>query len=656
MPKHRGAPCCIIGLPYVKTYMADNRSKVEKLSDSLYSRTRYKNPLDKRSAVHEVESPAVEEKWQGPSLDEMLSHERTDTEITPIMKKIFVFALLFFIAAIGVAGFVFFGGSNFISSSNVDMKVVGPTTISAGEPLDLGVTISNRNNTDLELAAFSVQYPDGSRDPSDSGKPLTYTREELNVIKAGGEAVRDLKLTLLGSTGEVKEFKLSLDYKVKGSSATFHKDKVYDVTIGQAPLTLNVDSPATVTSGEDFTTNLTVTLNSTDVLKNVMLRAEYPYGFTADGADPAPVSENNVWALGDLAPGSVKKIALKGNIVGENNDERTMRFYVGVGDGASLSSNFKTVIASTQNTLAINRPSVGLTINFNGENSSTYVAPAGQNINTSIRFENNMPDKLLAPHLEVRMAGSALNRASISPQNSGIFDPSNTSINWDLTNSQGETALSPGDNGAVSFSFASNPDSLASGSQDILVRFVLSGKSASGLEPISVTETRTIHLASKVTLSAKSLYSTGPYANKGPMPPQAGQETTYSIILSLINTQGDVGNAKVSMKLGSNVKWVGASGSSDGVSYDDKANIVTWKVGTLSSGTGFSSDGKQASFQVSLTPSNSQIGGVPVLVSGITFSGQDSSSGNNVNVTVPALTTRLDSDPAFIQGDDIVVK
>src|SRR3989344_2244831 len=258
----------------------EDKSRIEGLNDTLYSRTRYKDPLDKRTPVKELESKVVEEKWQTPELNEMLTHERVVMKASPFMKKIFAFAMLFFIVTILVAGFVFMGGSTFISSRNVDINVLGPTTVSAGEVLELGVTVSNTNNADLELANLSIQYPQGSRNPDNTTESLTYTKVDLGGIKAGAEAIENIRSALFGSSGEIKEIKFSFEYKVKGSNATFYKEKVYELTIGNSPITLSVDSPGTVISGEGFTTQVSVTLNATDVMKNVVLKAEYPYGYS----------------------------------------------------------------------------------------------------------------------------------------------------------------------------------------------------------------------------------------------------------------------------------------------------------------------------------------------------------------------------------------
>ncbi len=642
--------------------MAQEKSKVDQLSQKLYSRTRYQAPLDKRSPVNELEvppgTPEVGEKWQSPELDELLSHEMEGVKVTPFMKKFFIFSIFFFIATILVAGLVFFGGVNFISSKNVDINIVGPTTASAGEILELGVTIENGNNTDLELANFSVQYPAGSRDPQDTSKTLTYTKESLGVIKAGDEAVRNVRLLLLGSLGDVLEIKLSVEYKVKGSNATFYKDKVYQVTVGDSPMTLSVKTPESVSSGDTFTTEISVVLNATEVLKNVMLRGEYPYGYSVVSATPAALSENNVWALGDLSPGVEKRITIRGRLVGENQDERTFRFYVGVAEGGSLSPNFKTIVLSAQETIAIERPAIGLTVNFNGETTPIYIAPAGQLVSTNLKYQNNLPEKLLNPKLEVRLSGNALNRSSISVQNNGSLNNNNARINWNLVNSRQASELAPGEGGTVSFSFASLPEfNNGNNTGEVALEFILTGTPVGGSANVTVNEARTVRIASQVTLASRVTHSIGPFSNTGPIPPKAGEETTYGVVWSLGNTQSDLDEARVTAKLGPNVKWVRATSiQSEEIRYDEETNTITWNLNSLSSGAGFSTPTREVAFQVALTPSAAQVGTTPNLVTSIAFTGRNRESGKIVTITNQPLTTKLPSDPAFIQGDDIVVK
>lgn len=635
------------------------KSRVDALSDKLYSRTRYRDPSTIRSDVHEVESADVSEKWDSPELNEVLARERVPQEVTPLMKKFFIFAMCFFGATLFIAGFIFLGGSNFVSSKNVDISVLGPTTVSAGEVLELGVTIENHNNTDLESVNLSVQYPPGARDPQDSAKALTFNKTEIGDIGAGDEAARNLSFILIGSTGEVRQIKFTAEYKIKGSNATFYKDKIYEVIIGDAPLTISVESPPSVTSGETFTTTVQLSLSSADLLKNVMLRAEYPYGFSVVSAEPEAISENNVWALGDFAPGTERTILIRGRLVGENQDERTFRFYAGVSDSGGFSSDFQSVIVSSQETISIERPSIGLNVSFNGESTPIYVAPAGREIATSIRYQNNLPERILNPSLEVDISGAALDNQSIQIYANGSLSQSTNNILWNIVNSSGASELLPGEGGSVSLSFASLAEAgLPTGNKDITLNFRLTGTPAgSGNKSVTVSESRTVRIASQVSLATKVYYSIGPFKNSGPIPPKVGSDTTYTVVWNAGNTQSDIVDAKVTARLGNNVKFLSSQGiGGESVAYDEETNTLTWNIGNLTSGSGFSTSGREAAFQVVLTPTVGQVGTVPVLVNSINFKGRDTGTGTDVSVNNSPVTTRLNSDPAFIQGDDIVVR
>ena len=469
-----------------------------------------------------------------------------------------------------------------------------------------------------------------------------------------------MRLVLLGSPGEIKEIKFSIEYKVKGSNATFYKDKIFEVVIGNTPITLEVESPSSIISGDSFETVVSITLNSPEVLKGVVLKAEYPYGYSISNATPEPIADDNIWSLGDLSPGSKKTITIRGRLVGENEEERTFRFYVGVSDGNGADTNLKFVLVSNLNTVAIDRPYVGLNIAFNGENVPTYIAPAGRSISTSIRFQNNLTDKLINPRLEVSFSGGALDKFSVTAGNGGFYDSGNSKVVWNLVNLSGVQELNPGEGGQVTFRFSSLPNlSPSEGTHDITLNFSLTGVpvGAVGQKPVTVRETRMVKIASQVSFSSKMLRSSGPFVNFGPIPPKAEEETTYTAVFSVGNTQNDMTEAKVTARLGPGVSWLGASSvSNEDISYDSSSGIITWNLGTLSSGSGFSSAARELAFQVSLTPSVSQIGTVPVLINSIVFSGLDTLTGNVTTVSNAPLTTRLSSDPAFIQGDDIVTK
>ena len=642
--------------------MNDDQSRVEAAQERLYSRTRYHDPSDARGQVlGEREEVPANESWQSDSIDSMLASDRRYGERRSFLRsglnRIFLIALGFFVLALAAAGYIYFAGANFISSRNVDVSVRGPVTVAAGGVVDLDIVVANRNNADIQNANLGITYPDGSRDPQNTTKILTHANIDIGVVKSGGEVTKTIHAVIFGEQGEVKELGLNLDYQVTGSSATFNKQNTFDITVGSVPVTIKVDAPSTVTSGNTFTTRLALTTNSTDVLKDVILKADYPYGFNFVSASPAATdNKGNTWDLGDLAPGDSKVITIKGQLTGQDAEERTFRFSAGIADSKD-SSALGTALSTISQTVAISRPSVGLDVTLNGDSSDTYIAPAGRLIQGSINFTNNMPDKLTHARVVAKLVGTALDRFSVQSPSGGFYDSANNQIVWDENALPALASLSAGDTQNLAFQFSSLA-TLAPGAknQEIDLTIEIDGTGADRSN-LTVSQTRAVKIASQVTLLAKSLYSRGPFKNTGPIPPRAEKPTTYTVTFDAKNTQNDIFKPTVTATLGPNVTWLNnMSPSSETVTYNDTDRTVTWQFDKLTSGTGFSTPAKEVSFQVSLSPSIGQIGSAPILLNNLALSGQDIFTNTPIRVTLPPVTTKFDQDPSFVQGDEIVKK
>jgi hypothetical protein len=162
-------------------------------------------------------------------------------------------------------------------------------------------------------------------------------------------------------------------------------------------------------------------------------------------------------------------------------------------------------------------------------------------------------------------------------------------------------------------------------------------------EEIISTVSKKIRISSDLALNGRSLYSTGPLKNQGPIPPQAERNTTYTIAWTLTNTLNNVSNAYVRALLPGYVTWVGnTSPSGESVKYDPLTNEVAWDVGEIASLTGFSSAPREVYFQVSLVPSLSQRGSAPTLLGPASVSGKDRYTGAVLKDSTKEITTRID--------------
>src|SRR6185369_6503595 len=118
-------------------------------------------PKEKRTPVQPVDTDGVATSW-GPSPSFDTPSPQMPGQNNRFFNRFFLGSIIFFVLALGIAAFIFFGGLNTISSNNVDVAVTAPSSISSGEDLDIGLSVINSNRTNLENAVLYVDYPQGT--------------------------------------------------------------------------------------------------------------------------------------------------------------------------------------------------------------------------------------------------------------------------------------------------------------------------------------------------------------------------------------------------------------------------------------------------------------------------------------------------------------
>lgn len=136
------------------------------------------------------------------------------------------------------------------------------------------------------------------------------------------------------------------------------------------------------------------------------------------------------------------------------------------------------------------------------------------------------------------------------------------------------------------------------------------------------------------------------------MPPRSGSPTSYTIVWTVKNSSNTVANTVVSAVLPTYVQFVSAQAGS-GIAYDAGSRTVRWDMGDLRAGVGYSSAALQGSFQITFTPSDSQVGATPMLTGTAALSGTDRFAQTAVTASVEAPTTQL-TEAGFGGGMDIV--
>src|SRR3989338_6012222 len=247
----------------------------------------------------------------------------------PILGTLLIVSAVFFVSAAGISIYFLMGGSNLVSTDNIDLVVSGPISVRGGEEFGLQIVVGNKNNIPLKFAELVVEYPKGSKIPGNTDAVSNRHTRTLGFISSNGVANETIKSVLFGEENSEQEVKVSLEYRVEGSNATFVKDKVFKTFISSSSISLVLDVPPDSVSGRDFILNIMATSNSSEVVKDVVLEAIYPSGFIFKEATPSPSYGDNIWVLGDLQTKGKLSVKLRGFIQGQDGEIKTVRVNAG---------------------------------------------------------------------------------------------------------------------------------------------------------------------------------------------------------------------------------------------------------------------------------------------------------------------------------------
>ncbi|MEK7662384.1 MAG: hypothetical protein AAB355_02755 [Patescibacteria group bacterium] len=631
----------------------DKKDPLEKISQNLY---RNDGVVTKhRPGVLHKQEYDIRRDW-----GEGNHEEEEPSPHVPFLKKLFIGSAIFFAVSLIFSLAAFFGGRNIVSNKNIDLSILGPAFVEGGNEIELEFDIRNKNNQGLEYADLIVEYPRGATLEGDNN--VARIRQFVGDIGAGNSASKRAKITLFGAEGSERTVRATLEYRIQGSNAIFVKESEYVVHVTSSPISLSISGMKEANSGQEIFLEVEVLANAEKIVGNMMLRVEYPSGFSLGKPSPDTSFGNNAWRLGDLEKGTRKKITIRGTLSGEDGEERSFRIYAGREDDKNQ-GDIGVVYGSILHTISIKRPFIEAKLLINDESGPEISVPASGRINGVIYWTNNVPGRVLDAEISVQINGTILDKKSVSAVGA-FYSSSDSTLTWNKDTSPSLTELEGGDSGQFNFSFNILP--LSSGNQgavrnpsltlnvSVQARRIGEGNVP---EEISSSEKKTIKVSSNVQLSAVSSYYSGPFKNFGVIPPRADKETTYTVTWSVSNSSNDLSHAKVKTILPSYVRFTeNTSPSDENISYNSVTREVIWDIGRLEAGTGITISLRKVSFQLGVTPSTSQIGAPAPITGSALFEAEDTFSKALITSSVTALSTKLSGDTGVRVGDDIIQK
>ncbi len=634
-------------------------SKIEDLKSKLFSKE-FHTRIEHRDNFSHSDGREVVDSWAAK--DSLItSKDQGFFTRTSLFKKFFIFSVSFFLMALAYGSYMFFAGGNTVSNNNIDISILGNTFTAGGEELPMQISITNKNTLALDLVDLVIEYPKSSS--GDLAGEIERIRESLGTIPSGAIRNENVRIVLFGEQGSIRPVKVAIEYRVEGSNAIFVKEKTLDININSTPINISVDAPNEVSPNQDIILKIKTSVNATKTAPQILTKVDYPVGFMFTSSEPKPSFGNNVWNLGDLAPGSEKEISILGKMVDVfDGEQKNFKVWTG-----AQSKNDKTAIDvvfnSIGHTFLIKRPFIEAVFVIGGVKKSEYSIDSKSQISAVIKWTNNLDTKVNNLQIRAKLSGNAIDRKSIAPEQ-GFYDSATDTITWDKNYIGDFKEVNPGESGSVRFMFYpislfSNLGGVSTSPLSSVSVSISGNQEITGYEPKVLTnsESTKIKIISDVGFANKISYYTGPITNTGPIPPKVQKETTYTVTWSLSNSANPISKAIVRSSLPAWVKFVGPiSPAGEDLSYNSSSKEITWNVGNIGKGVGITSASKEVSFRISFSPSLSQVGTTPLIINEAVLTGHDDFANVDVRVNKAGLNTKPSNDTGFPSGGERVVE
>lgn len=626
---------------YQRPEEEDDRGSLERARESLYD---HDTPTRERVPYRAPDEEAHQHEWEEQELPKVSGqHEERHVRLASIF---FSMAVIFFLLSLVVAGYFFYFGSNSVSVDKITIDIVGPTTIAGGDTVPLSITITNKNPVAVENAIIEITFPEGTRSAANVLTPYPRYIENLGNLGSGETVTRSVKAAVFGGAGQTLVLPVTFSFGTTNSNAIFEKKSSYPLAISSTPLSVSVDSLTETVSGEPITFMLTVRSNATVPLANVVLSVPSPFGFSVTSSS-IPLSDS-VLFIGTLLPGASKQVTLTGKLSGQNNEQRVFHFTVGT--AKSPQDHELSVAYMTQDaTVSIAAPFITTTLALNGDTSKNVVITPGSPQSVTLSYSNTLSTTVTNASIVVTVSGSAIDYDSIQTTN-GFYNSMDHTVVFSRETDPALASLAPGASGIGTFTFLTLPVGMLTPTVTLALSVSGTRVGQSNVpEQVTVSAVKTAKVATTAVLSAFSSHTTGPFGSSGPIPPRANQATTYTVVWNVQNKGSAIAGGTVSATLPSYISYTEKTSGAGSFSYDDVSRTVTWNVGDLAQGAS-----TQGLFQVSLTPSTSQRGGVVSLTNEAAFSGHDRFAGVTVTAGTESVTTETKGDMGYVSGNGIV--
>ncbi len=533
--------------------------------------------------------------------------------------KTIIFASLAAVTGVILIGWYFLGGNGTTgpASSNVILQIKGPDQITSGNEAEYRIIYRNGENADLVNVNLEMFYPSGFKFKSSTPTATSSNGNIFNlpVVMEGKDGEVVIRGKLSGSTGEDKQIKAVLRYRLSNFNSEFVVEQNLKTSILPPNLTLDINGPVDVVNSQDTTFTVTYTNVTSEDFDNLALLLAYPEGFNFSSSSPAPSKNNNYWTIPKLASGSSASIDITGSFVGNNYETKLVKADLGI----ITNNNFAPQLTSTATFKLI--PSA-LSISLTSDKKNNVVE-LGDSISFKVDYANQGSIGLNNLTIVVNLEGTSLDMARISAPNAIV---TGKTLTWKAATVPGLNVLSPSEKGELQFTVPVT-ENLTTNLKNQTIKATAAISSQEITKPTKAVDV-VLKLGTTVALAINGDYVSGA------APMEVGKPTLFNMTFLLSNMSNDVSNTKVvaSLPLPASA-WKNViipDSEKNRLSYDPNSGKITWNIGDLAAFVGKFTPVVKVTFQLEVNPTEVDRNKTMDLLSNIQATGTDTFTGLEV--------------------------
>lgn len=578
-------------------------------------------------------------------------HQIKEPLFISIIKKIFVIAVLASLAY-GFYSYFFRQAANIVS---VDLKITAPDNIKSGESFTYLISYKNNSKFALNSLKLELKYPDNFILDKVSGENLDITPDSsaqnyfsLPPLPVNEEATIVVFGKIIAKEKSVNLFAANLSYEPGNFSSEFKKEAVASVAVNALSFALNFDYANAALVGEDNKINLVFSDLKDDFLNDFEISFVFPeninlQNLAASSTASTSVTINRVsnliWQVNGLASSTkTYELPLSYQITKKisDNQELIIRLSKKMPNGKSYVFVEKNIELNVVNSSL----DLGLTLNdLKNDNTANF----DDSLNYSLTYKNTSDVPLKDVVIMASIKSDFLDWSTLKDDRKGSLG--NDSITWTKEQIPALASLSPNEKGEINFSLKVRPykDSDLGKSFAITSYAQFNFDNRQGSLADNKSNSIITRINSDLNLSEKVLYfdDNNRPVGSGPLPPKVNQKTSVRVYWQITNNLHELKDVSIITKLPEYVSFSNQANTSLGeLTFDNETRLVTWKIAVLP----VANYQAQAEFNISLTPTESQLNSLLVLLTGSEIKATDTDTSAIIIKNTNPKTSKLEDD------------